>query len=620
MKTMITFLFSLLSVTFAFSQTDTCFSNYIYNPPLIDGYATDTNYINWRNVSGTSNNNIFSFSTSWDYNYLYVAVKVSDLVLYHDSQNPWEDDAIELYLDANNNHATTYDIYDRQLRINYNSNLLTGIGDTSGIIHNWKPTIDGYSVEYAFPWTNLSISPSPELKMGFDIGNSDDDNGGNQEGNIYWKGNNNNWQNTIAFGTVKLVGTPGMAQLNITNPLTNINVYNSAILSINWLSSNIDSVYIERSVNGQSWQYLTTVKALNGSYTPVLTSFMPGTSVKFRLSNSSNHIPSVISANFNIIDQGRILLRSNSRFHVYGFITEDAAADTVIKVLTANYNRIADSLDSELTQIVTVDIYPTLSAYHNAIGMPNMPDWAVGNAVGETNIHMVTPYNPGPVHTFSSIIEIIAHELVHCFVHKVANGAIVPIWLNEGTATYISYQATTNSYICTLINQLGGKPGLTTLNDFTTFANIGGYSFSYTIAEFVAKDFGGCAKLSQFISSNLNYSIFNLTNELAFQSAWFQYLDSHYPCGSDINDLEENIVSVYPNPVIDQLNIAIPENYGKYNILLYSDDGKLVKDINDINDFNFKLSVKDIKSGLYFLFLKTENNVILKKIIKKSNS
>ncbi len=47
---------------------------------------------------------------------------------------------------------------------------------------------------------------------------------------------------------------------------------------------------------------------------------------------------------------------------------------------------------------------------------------ALARFKNENKIDLVSPYNPGPVHSFESIIDVITHELVHCFVHKLALG------------------------------------------------------------------------------------------------------------------------------------------------------------------------------------------------------
>ncbi len=226
----------------------------------------------------------------------------------------------------------------------------------------------------------------------------------------------------------------------------------------------------------------------------------------------------------------RILLRSNDYFEVWGLTSEDAAADTIIKVLTANYNRIADSLNVQLSEVIVVDVYRDLLTFHTAIGWPDAPDWVIGNA-SDSTINLVSPYNPGPVHSFNSIISAITHELVHCFVHKLAEDVYVSKWINEGSATYLSYQTPKEYDICNYINKNNGKiPTLAELNNGGTFGDIGGYSFSYTIVEYIVTQLGGSDTLSQFLASGMDYSILGFENELEFQDEWNQYIYINYRC------------------------------------------------------------------------------------------
>ncbi|MGE5558916.1 MAG: sugar-binding protein, partial [Bacillota bacterium] len=74
-------------------------------------------------ISGTPNNTV-SFGALWDGGNLYVGVTVLDANLYNDSANAWDDDSVEIYIDGNHNHGTSYDTYDRQFVKGYND---TGI-------------------------------------------------------------------------------------------------------------------------------------------------------------------------------------------------------------------------------------------------------------------------------------------------------------------------------------------------------------------------------------------------------------------------------------------------------------------------------------------------------------
>lgn len=232
-------------------------------------------------------------------------------------------------------------------------------------------------------------------------------------------------------------------------------------------------------------------------------------------------------------EENRILLRSNARFEVWGLISEQAAADTVISILTNNYDRIADSLNTIFSHKIIVDIYPDLATYHAAIGWPTAPDWVVGNATGDNKIDMVSPYNPGPVHSFSSMMNVTVHEMVHNFVAYLTPGFNVPIWINEGAATFLSYQTPTVNSICNA-NSLnnGNIPSFTDLANGQLFGNIGGYQYAYTIAEMIVEEHGGASALSSLISTGMNYNLVGYTSEPAFYSGWNHFLYVNYPCAN----------------------------------------------------------------------------------------
>ncbi|MBI2948287.1 MAG: choice-of-anchor D domain-containing protein [Verrucomicrobia bacterium] len=155
-------------------------------------------------VIGTPNNTT-TFGVLWNSTYLYVGVKVLDGNLFNDSGNTWDDDSVEVYIDANHNHGTTYDSFDRQFTKGYNDTGLAGIGSQTGVLHAWAAITGGYTVEYAIPWSNLGITPvADSTVIGFDVGNNDDDNGGTREHQSMWAGTINNSVNTSAFGDLQL--------------------------------------------------------------------------------------------------------------------------------------------------------------------------------------------------------------------------------------------------------------------------------------------------------------------------------------------------------------------------------------------------------------------------------
>ena len=87
---------------------------------------------------------------------------------------------------------------------------------------------------------------------------------------------------------------------------------------------------------------------------------------------------------------------------------------------------------------------------------------------------------------------------------------------------------------------------------------------------------------------------------------------------NDILDSEE--ISVYPVPAKDVLNIKM--NFKKAanaEIFMTDNLGRIVKNISSLHQKNYyssKVDVSDLKNGIYFLNIKTEEGVVTKKVFK----
>lgn len=86
--------------------------------------------------------------------------------------------------------------------------------------------------------------------------------------------------------------------------------------------------------------------------------------------------------------------------------------DQIDRELVKNYSRITSKLKYCPRHKIIVEIYPELKEFHEAIGYPEAPDWVVGFA-GNGKIQMVSPLNPGPQHTYDSLIKAAVHEFIN---------------------------------------------------------------------------------------------------------------------------------------------------------------------------------------------------------------
>ncbi len=159
-----------------------------------------------KTVIGTTNNTV-TFGALWDNNNLYIAAKVLDNTLNNDSPDSWNNDGIEVFIDANNNKGTTYDGLDNQFIKGWNNSTLFSKVAINGVQHAWAAIPGGYTIEISIPWSQLGITPAAGRQIGFDIANDDDDNSGDRDAQAVWMGTINNYQSTAAFGTLVLDNT-----------------------------------------------------------------------------------------------------------------------------------------------------------------------------------------------------------------------------------------------------------------------------------------------------------------------------------------------------------------------------------------------------------------------------
>jgi len=109
-------------------------------------------------------------------------------------------------------------------------------------------------------------------------------------------------------------------------------------------------------------------------------------------------------------------------------------------------------------------------------------------------VKLVSPLNPGKVHTRESLMKAVVHELVHVAVLNVRGrmGLFgLPKWLNEGYAFYEAGQMTPQMRQ-SVVSQAGVRPSWGQLDAATTdeFGKLDGYAYSTTIIEFLVGRYG----------------------------------------------------------------------------------------------------------------------------------
>jgi hypothetical protein len=217
----------------------------------------------------------------------------------------------------------------------------------------------------------------------------------------------------------------------------------------------------------------------------------------------------------------------SENFDFYSKKQDIEILEDLSKVLENHYSRMIKDMQTSFDSKIDVFIYPDTKEFHSAINYPDAPDWVVG-AASKNELKMVSPLNPGSVHSYESLMKAIVHELAHTVVLNFRKHGLVglPNWLNEGFAYYEANQLTEAERKIIHLNLLKNSiPSWNELSKANTseFGDMGGYGISATIIEFLI-EYNGYEKLKQYIVEPKNIEkIYNIS-EKDLELMWLKYL------------------------------------------------------------------------------------------------
>lgn len=200
----------------AISGDGLAMAQYTATPPTIDGDLSEYNlaYGSELLVAGSGpNNNTVSWGALWDGDNLYFAAHVVDAVV-EGTNNPWDNDAIEIYIDGDNSKDGTYKAasFDTQLIMDaLNESTLWVKADGVAITDEesvWTLTSDGYSIEIRLAWSNFEFAPGKGRSIGWSVANNDSDVAIGRDYQTTWYGTANNWSDNSVLGDLELAGGP----------------------------------------------------------------------------------------------------------------------------------------------------------------------------------------------------------------------------------------------------------------------------------------------------------------------------------------------------------------------------------------------------------------------------
>lgn len=157
-----------------------------------------------------NNNNVVKFGLLWDSNNLYIGVDVKDDSFKIESDAPYSNDCVEIFINASNEKKGAYVNGDKQIFSGFVKNDMSTYyyNKVAAIKSSWRRNNDGYTCEIAVPWTAIGKTPTEGLEIGFDLAVDDNDIGGSSRCSVTtWWGKSDNYADTSGFGTIVLSGT-----------------------------------------------------------------------------------------------------------------------------------------------------------------------------------------------------------------------------------------------------------------------------------------------------------------------------------------------------------------------------------------------------------------------------
>ncbi|MFC4098954.1 endo-1,4-beta-xylanase [Paenibacillus xanthanilyticus] len=189
-----------------------------FGTPQVDGVMDAA----WNNaaelstgiwVEGTSGATA-KFRTMWDADNLYVYAVITDAKLSDASDNAYEEDSVELFVDQNNGKTESYEEDDGQYRINFNNvKSVGGHASQDNYVTATKTIEGGYIVETAIALD--TITPANGTLVGFEFQvNNDEDGDGDRDSVANWADpSGSSYMNTSKLGVLRLAkaqtSTPG---------------------------------------------------------------------------------------------------------------------------------------------------------------------------------------------------------------------------------------------------------------------------------------------------------------------------------------------------------------------------------------------------------------------------
>jgi hypothetical protein len=217
---------------------------------------------------------------------------------------------------------------------------------------------------------------------------------------------------------------------------------------------------------------------------------------------------------------------TSEHFIFYSIDKDKPCLKDLSETLETNYSRITATFKPELPSKIRVRVYPDIDEFQISIGWLESLDWFVG-CLTKQEIRMVSPLNPGKIHSYHSLLIVAVHEFAHLVQSALSVDSATPLWLDEGVAMYEAGQM--DEHGRRAIARCIKNDCVPSLNELESgkLCQSESYEFYYTIAEFIVTKFG-YDKLIKLIKAPTDYQdIFGISGE-EFENQWLSYLAGAY--------------------------------------------------------------------------------------------
>lgn len=211
--------------------------------------------------------------------------------------------------------------------------------------------------------------------------------------------------------------------------------------------------------------------------------------------------------------------------HVYAEQKDFVNGLRIVSKIKESRSQVHDALGIEESQAIDIYIYPDRKALHRkTIGFAGwfLPDWYIGRN-NSKSVFITSPSQHGPQHTRESIEKAAVHEYIHVMTDR--QNRQMGYWMKEAFALYLADQVPQLSSI--------RENSDITFTEYKTqnpieFANIGGYSLSYTYMKFLIEDIGW-DKVLGFLIPNKTFEEITGKKEEVFFQQWKSWLNTYSP-------------------------------------------------------------------------------------------